>query len=59
MAPSDVVFPWTIISIRYTLGECVFAAPLTANKGATEMVDYCDDIWVCRELRDTSRGHSF
>ena len=35
VAPSDVWFPWTIVSTGYPLGECIFAAPLAAGRGAT------------------------
>ena len=75
MAPSDVFFPWTIISIRDTLGECVLPHRLLQAKARQKEekkkrkkrrkkkkkkgLDKCDDFWVCRELRDVSCGHSF
>ena len=64
MAPSDVLFLWTIISIRYTVGECVLRHRLLQGRARQKnkikiRVYKCEDIWVRRELRDVSCGHQF
>ena len=61
MAPSDILFPWTITSIRYIVGECVLPHRLLQGRARQKKmrVYKCEDIWVCRKQRDVSCGHQF
>ena len=37
----------------------VFCRTACCKQGRDKRVDKCEDIWVCRELRDVSCGHQF
>ena len=57
-APSDILSPWPMVAMGDPVVILFSAALLAAGKGdATKRLEICDDMRVCKELRDVSYGH--